>query len=439
MCDTMVVMKSATADASVLFAKNSDRSPNEPHIVIRNPAIDYPDGAAVACTYITIDQAPRTHATLLFMPAWGFGCEMGLNEFGLHIGNEAVFTKEKAGKSGLTGMDLCRLALERSKTAEEGLRVILDLLAAHGQGGDCGYDHPFYYHNSFLIADENRTFILETAGEYWAWKQVHGVGAISNALTIERDYDDIHPGAIDHAIRKRWCRNKEDFSFAGCYTDPVRNAFAGAGPRRTCALEALKPGGVTVEGMIGVLRSHNARRPFERGAGSSICMHAGPRPGASHTTGSLVSHFGGGHSVQYFTGASTPCLSMFKPTSMAAGHTQLIFPAYAKAAAREAWLWRERLHRAVLQGRLRDGVLENYYKDRDKIERTHIAWAEDAFSGARGPREMAAVAKRALDDEIALIARTLEALPEEGKRIGGPLARRYWTKKDRHLEGPPPK
>jgi len=32
MCDTMVALPCCTGDGSLLFAKNSDREPNEPHV-----------------------------------------------------------------------------------------------------------------------------------------------------------------------------------------------------------------------------------------------------------------------------------------------------------------------------------------------------------------------------------------------------------------------
>ena len=56
-----------------------------------------------------IDQSPVTYEVLLLKPAWTWGCEMGSNEYGLNIGNEAVFTLEKYAKIGLTGMDMVRL------------------------------------------------------------------------------------------------------------------------------------------------------------------------------------------------------------------------------------------------------------------------------------------------------------------------------------------
>ena len=76
---------------------------------------------------------------------------MGVNEFGVVIGNEAVFSKIPAGKEpGLIGMDYLRLGLERGSTAREALNVITSLLEEFGQSGNCGFMHPFYYHNSFV-------------------------------------------------------------------------------------------------------------------------------------------------------------------------------------------------------------------------------------------------------------------------------------------------
>jgi secernin len=55
---------------------------------------------------------------LLAKPFWIWGAEMGANEHGIAIGNEAVFTKIPYDKQpGLIGMDSLRLALERAHTA----------------------------------------------------------------------------------------------------------------------------------------------------------------------------------------------------------------------------------------------------------------------------------------------------------------------------------
>lgn len=161
MCDTVFL----TRKGKRCFGKNSDRSPNEAHLMLRSPAKDYAPGTLLRTTYLEIPEASHTYATVLFRPQGIWGAEMGFNEFGLNIGNEAVFTNvRRERKSGLIGMDLLRLALERTRNATEAAQLIIDLIGKYGQDGNCGYDKTFYYHNAFLIADSQKTFVLETAG-----------------------------------------------------------------------------------------------------------------------------------------------------------------------------------------------------------------------------------------------------------------------------------
>lgn len=61
------------------------------------------------CTYIEVEQVSKTHAVILSRPSWLWGAEMGANEHGVCIGNEAVWTKEPVGEGeALLGMDLLR-------------------------------------------------------------------------------------------------------------------------------------------------------------------------------------------------------------------------------------------------------------------------------------------------------------------------------------------
>ncbi len=148
MCDTAVVVE----DGRVLFAKNSDRDPNEAQILEWHPRSLHPDGSTVHCTWLDVPQARETHSVLISRTFWMWGAEMGANEHGVVIGNEAVFTNVPVQEKGLIGMDLLRLALERAETAEQAVEVVTQLLETVGQGGGCGHeDRSFTYHNSISM------------------------------------------------------------------------------------------------------------------------------------------------------------------------------------------------------------------------------------------------------------------------------------------------
>src|SRR6476620_4239317 len=107
MCDTLVTV----TDDGVLLAKNSDRDPNEAQLLRWHPAADHDPSTTVRTTWSEVPQATRTHAVLLSQPWWMWGAEIGANEHGVVIGNEAVFTRRTGddGSGVLLGMDLLRL------------------------------------------------------------------------------------------------------------------------------------------------------------------------------------------------------------------------------------------------------------------------------------------------------------------------------------------
>jgi len=437
MCDTMVALGNSTRDGSVIFAKNSDREPNEPLLTIRVPRKKYGPGQKLKCTYIEIDQVEETCEVLLLKPSWMWGAEMGANEFGLNIGNEAVFTREKQGPEALLGMDMLRLALERCRDSEEALELIIDLLERYGQGGNCGYAKKFYYHNSFLIADPRSAWLLETAGEYWAAEKVKDLRTISNRLSIGSTFDRGHPDLVKHAVEKKWCKSEADFDFARCYSNPLVTRFSGSLSRVesiNCALEREK-GEITPQTMRSILRSHEEGlegKQFVRHSLKSVCMHAGFLIG-SHTTGSYIASLNGSNHTYLVTGGSTPCLALYKPYWMIEGE-KFSFSEKEKEAAIKFWLKREKLHRYVIANKIPD--LEAYLAGRDRIETeidSQLASLGDDLSDTARLNE---VMTRALEAEENLLDETFKNIPdkkEKGTIGGNPYFRYYWSKQNENL------
>ncbi len=421
MCDTLVATADVTAAGFTLFAKNSDRDPNEAQHVVLLPALDHPPNSNLQCTYIQIPQVAHTHAILLSKPFWIWGAEMGVNEHGVAIGNEAVFTRlGYSRETGLIGMDLLRLALERGATASEALTVITELLTTYGQGGDCGFQRPLIYHNSFLIADPSEAWVLETAGPHWAAKRVTGVYTISNSLTLDATWDLAAPGFVEEAVNRRWCRSAADFSFRRCYSDRVYTKLSDARRRRarTMALLEAEAGAITPSTMMAALRDHGDRRTEarpDRGIlGATVCMHAGFGPvRRSQTTGSLVAQLAPNHALAFVTDTAAPCTSLFKPLWLDAGLPDDAPPPTGKYDPRSRFWRHERLHRATLKDYR--GALACYGDARDALEQVFItgaaAHAEQpletrrAFTNACFARSDAAEAEWTTEIEQATSAR----------------------------------
>lgn len=306
-CDTFVALPPATVGNRVIFGKNSDRLFDEVQEVIYCPAAVHNDlGKRLKCTYIEIDQVPETYAVVLSRPAWLWGAEMGANEHGVCIGNEAVWGRENVSKEeALLGMDLVRLGLERADTAEKALDVIVDLLEKYGQGGNCAEGEEFSYYNSFLIADRNEAWILETSGKYWAAEKVQetGVRNISNQFSITTKIDREHPDMRNYAKQKGWWDGREDFDFTAAYSY-INTASMMTSSSRYCQgykLLSKHKGNITFETMTEILRD----------IPSGINMK-----GEFLTTASMVSVLPQDSSlpcIHFFTGTPHPERSVFKP------------------------------------------------------------------------------------------------------------------------------
>jgi secernin len=387
MCDTQVLIHGDT----VLFAKNSDREPSEAQRIVRLPPIRGDRRKFVRVTHVEIEEASDRHGVILSQPAWMWGAEMGANDRGVVIGNEAIFSRTVSREPALLGMDLVRLGLERGGTATEAVDVMTGLLERYGQGGRAGYrDARFSYDNSFVVADVAGAWVLETAGRHWAAKRVRGHAAISNCLTIGTDHDRTSEG-LEAFARSRGYRRAGPMDFARAFDTRVMPWLAGSHRRlatsRRC-LAATAAGAPDLGDMMGHLRTH-AREPFQPAMGSTrdVCMHAGSVFRPHQSCAAMVSRLSPRGAVHLMTGTSATCLSIFRPVGFE-GHID--YHALAPEAGEPPLWWRhERVHRRVLF---------------DEPARCALAAARDAAEAEilarldRDPGDIADEARRAADE-----------------------------------------
>ncbi|EQA46226.1 acyl-coenzyme A:6-aminopenicillanic acid acyl-transferase domain protein [Leptospira broomii serovar Hurstbridge str. 5399] len=375
MCDTFVATPDITASGKMIFGKNSDREPNEAQCLVRFPARKHSSQTA-RITYRDIPQVKETYEILVSKPFHMWGAEMGANSKGVVIGNEAVFTKIRIeGKNnGLTGMDMIRVALERCQNSAEALELIVDLVERFGQDACGGYlNKKFFYHNSFIIADAKDAYVLETAGRFWAWKKIRGFYSISNGLTLESDYDDLHPDAIDYARSQGWLAKGATFSFRESFSDSFYTTFSKCKVRRDVTMREGNSAGekMNIPKAMEILRLEGQGGPKSKVGGGpggfpprdsgfspassgmgSVCLHATGFITPNQTNGSFVAEIDidSKRSQFWATGTSIPAISIFLPFSvpgMAASEGMIVQP----GASPDTSLWwsHETLYRLCLR------------------------------------------------------------------------------------------
>ena len=375
MCDTLIATKLATSNNIAIFGKNSDRPPNEGQHIAYFPAAKHTAGSSLKCTYIEIPQVEKTHAILLSKPFWMWGAEIGVNEYGLVIGNEAVFSKIPANKKpALLGMDMLRAALERAATPREAVQVVIDLLEKFGQGGNCEHDGELYYHNSFIMANADDAWVLETVDKQWAAKQIKDVYSISNCLTLKDQWDIASSDLVDLAVKKGFTKSTQSFNYARDYSDFIYTNFGKGRTRRATTFNALgeQRGKVSVESMMHTLRHHNDEHfdPQDSITEVDVCMHAGFGPiRGSQSTASLVVYLDKDNPLIFATGTSAPCTSIFKPFWIAerAASSLGLGPVPTDHTDSSLYWTHEKLHRATLLNY--PERIKTYAADRDELEK----------------------------------------------------------------------
>jgi dipeptidase len=367
-CDTLVATTTGTADRSVIFAKNSDRLPDECQHLRVYPAREWDRGTTVRCQYVTLPQVRRTYRVLGSQPFWLWGFEHGVNERGVAIGNEAIWTTAPRQQVGLLGMDLIRLGLERGGTAREACDVMTALLEKHGQGGSPRHNDPKApcYDSSFIVADPTAAWVLETSGRDWVARRVEGVYSISNVPCLGGDFD-----LASEALR---ARKGLDFSRdLGEYTEHPQTSGKTRCKRSRQLLEE-RAGRIGVADMMALLRDHggaDAKKPAD--FGPTLCVH----PGTGQTAASMVAHLHRDGVIAWCS-LVTPCIGIFLPFFVDASVPEELAQGGATFAASSPW-WRVK--------RLLNRAAENWAESFPRLRAHWQEWQQTLLREAADHRK----------------------------------------------------
>ncbi|HCS37051.1 MAG TPA: hypothetical protein DIW48_10310 [Sphaerochaeta sp.] len=311
MCDTMATTNVSTG--SLLFAKNSDRDPGEPQFIQycdASEGLDSPTHPEHRKSYDLVQypqlqkaaaSLPNPLKALVSRPSWMWGAEMGINEAGVAIGNEAVFATSKPEKDGLLGMDILRLTLHNASTAQQAVQIIAGLLETFGQGGNGSYSGKLTYSNSFLITDATSAWVVESAARKWVAKKVEGTATISNAYTIGTAYED----ADDHT-------KSSHPDFARSHASSLYRWFTKGDIRQQTTTRLLQDGDGSWQTMRDILCHTQGSAGVLDHTMRSICMDATGFV-KSRTAASMIVEYHNGVPLAWFTGSSLPIYSPFLP------------------------------------------------------------------------------------------------------------------------------
>ena len=323
MCDALCVI----GPTGLIFAKNSDRPPDEAQVI--EAFGPRPAGGTVRTQYLVIPEA-GAFRFIGSRPTWLWGVEHGVNEHGVAIGNEKIWTtgRPRDRAPALLGMDLVRLGLERAHTADEALGAITALIETHGQGGSGERDTVEPYDSSFLIADALGGWIIETCDRTWVAKPVGPGAAVSNRISLGDDWTQASADVPVGADFQSWRHPRA----------PTTIADHRLAATRACVQQRE---GVTASSVVGTLRDHGrgpwgaplapvgqrvlpTPPPLEAGddhRGITVCMHVRDYQA---TTASMVCCVPAEGTTprgatRAYVALGSPCVSIYVPVFPAVG------------------------------------------------------------------------------------------------------------------------
>jgi secernin len=273
-------------------------------------------------------------------------------------------------------MDLVRLGLERGRDAREALEVIATLVETHGQGGNAFAPDAPGYHNSFVLADPQQAWLLETSNRRWVARRAQ-LASLSNHLCLRADWEIGSRDLEAFARAEGWWRGGGRLDVAAAYRDPrIPGRLSEGRLRRSRELLAAGRGRHDVASMQRILRDHleggSAWQPgatIEEERYFTLCAHSEP---LHWTTASLVAALPADRSGPWpvWISFGTPCTGIFLPVYL----DGVLPPALARGGpepeADSAWWTFKRLQDAAAAdpARLTPVLREGWADLEDEIE-----------------------------------------------------------------------
>ena len=329
----------------MLFAKSADCEVNEANAVVRIPRRKHVKGEAVRLTHLVIPQAEETYEILLTKAFWTYGCEIGVNEYGLAMGEEAVFTTEmEEEKDGIIGPDLMRIGLERARNCQEAIQIMTSLLEQYGQGGSAELKGNSHFDSSFLMSDPEEAYILETAG-----RRLGGEEGGGSRLHLQHAGHPHATGSVCSAADDQ----AEDSTGPPTYALPEVPPTLGSPMRQAITYDSLQAALGAHHGQEHLRHHAPARRWLPPGHAPKRTATSASMPGRRRTAGGRRtgswSPTSGPHGVMaWVTGTSGNCVSIFKPVFLGVDLPDLGPYPTEHFDPRSLWWKHELLHRRAM-------------------------------------------------------------------------------------------
>jgi secernin len=324
-----------------------------------------------------------------------------------------MYTRDEVPESGLLGMDLVRLALERGSSARHAAEVMVELLERYGQGGNAVNVPGFTarYHNSFIVADAREAFIVETSARHWVIRRSKRGAAIANLVTIEDDWDEASDGIETYARQQGWWWGPPGrrLNFRQAFEDTRLRASTEHRYAASCTTLVAEDETFTVARMMQHLRDHfdsgtlyvppDPEDPKPR----SICCH--PGTWASGTAASMVVSLAEeDHPPIAWCSMSTPCTSVFLPVPVGATLPPALTTGGSEEDETSLWWSMRRLAELVELDPLRNAPT---------VQQSWSAWETELLeTTAAEPDSAAALLQSRVEQLLDRRAELVEQLPD---------------------------